>query len=110
MNNFSMDKTSMNTFFSSARNGPLQRLQRGRCPGMQQPRHFVFARPRRDQGRSPGSGQRSLIKNALEKLNAMKGWRVLIMLPPNWANADTIIEGLPWVYNEFFGANLMVTY
>jgi amino acid transporter len=51
------------------------------------------------------------IKNALEGLTVMKGWRVLIMLPPQWADPKHIIELMPWVQNgKARPATLMVRF
>jgi hypothetical protein len=37
------------------------------------------------------------LKNVLEELNALGGWRVFIMLPPQSANTPELIDAMPWV-------------
>jgi len=39
------------------------------------------------------------VKHALEELDAMGGWRALIVLPPEAADAEALIDALPWVEN-----------
>jgi hypothetical protein len=37
------------------------------------------------------------LKEALQEIDAMRGWRAFIMLPPKCANAEGIVEVLPWI-------------
>src|SRR5689334_11737845 len=39
------------------------------------------------------------MKYALQEIDGTRGWRVMIMLPPKAANAEGIIEVLPWIEN-----------